>query len=305
MTIRRTCCRIGVVVGGAALAFFSLERSSEARLRAPHTRLPNHDRRDSVVHHASAGAQVYLTADGVTDTYALMNQTLGGTAVEPPDCAHPEFGPHITQAFDSTLGKYAFVFSLHVTPDNDRCIGFDRQRNEIKTYGPSPDYLKGFYGDTVTFRWRFRLDDGFQPSLNFTHIHQIKAADGDASLPLITLTPRVGNPDLLDVIHINSARQSAVLASTALAPFRGTWVEAYEVITYASGGSYAITLTSLADSTILLSYRTDSIDLWRSGTTFVRPKWGIYRSLNSAGYLRDEDVRFDNFCLAKGGDDCP
>jgi hypothetical protein len=45
--------------------------------------------------------------------------------------------------------------------------------------------------------------------------------------------------------------------------------------------------------------------MWRSQTTFVRPKWGIYRSLNSPDYLRDEDVRFDNFCLAKGADDCP
>lgn len=289
----------------AALALFSLERSSEARLTTPHTRLPDHDRRESVVRHARAGAQVYLTADGVTDSYALINQTLGGTAVEVPDCAHPEFGPHITQAWDSTLGKYAFVFSLHVTPDNDRCIGFDRQRNEIKTYGPSPEYLKGSYGDTVTFRWRFRLDDGFQASPNFTHIHQIKPGDGDATQPIISLSPRVGSPDRMDVIHINSAGLRATIASTALAPFRGAWVEAYEVITYASEGSYAITLTNLADSTTLLSYRTDSIDLWRSGTTFVRPKWGIYRSLNSAGYLRDEDVRFDNFCLAKGGDDCP
>jgi hypothetical protein len=45
--------------------------------------------------------------------------------------------------------------------------------------------------------------------------------------------------------------------------------------------------------------------MWRNQTTFVRPKWGIYRSLNSPGYLRDEDVRFDSFCLAKGADDCP
>ena len=126
----------------------------------------------------AASAQVYLTADGVTDTYALINRTLGGTAEEVPDCSHPEFGPHITQAYDNDLGKYAFVFSIHVTPDNDRCVAFDRQRNEIKTYGPSPSYLKGFYGDTVTFRWRFRLDDGFQASPNFTHIHQIKAGDG-------------------------------------------------------------------------------------------------------------------------------
>lgn len=95
------------------------------------------------------------------------------------------------------------------------------------------------------------------------------------------------------------------MATTALAPFKGAWVEAYEVIMYGFVGSYAITLTRVNDGTNLLSYSADQIDMWRNQTTFVRPKWGIYRSLNNPSYLRDEDVRFDSFCLAKGSDDCP
>jgi len=269
------------------------------------TRLPSFVLLAWLLNAPAAYAQVYLTADGVTDTYTLINQTLGGTAEEVPDCSHPEFGPHINQAFDDDLGKYSFVFSIHVTPDNDRCVAFDRQRNEIKTYGPSPAYLRGFYGDVVTFRWRFKLDLGFQASPNFTHIHQIKAGDGDAASPIITLTPRAGNPDHLQIIHVDSAGHSTTVASTALAPFKGVWVEAYEVITYGFDGWYAITLRNLADGTELLSYSSDHFDMWRNQTTFVRPKWGIYRSLNSPTYLRDEDVRFDNFCLAKGSDDCP
>ena len=62
---------------------------------------------------SSLFAQVYLFADGVSDTYTLINSVLGGTAEEVPDCSHPDFGPHITQAFDSELGTYAFVFSIH------------------------------------------------------------------------------------------------------------------------------------------------------------------------------------------------
>ena len=64
-------------------------------------------------------AQVWLTADGETDTYTLINSVLGGNATEVPDCSHPEFGPHIKQAFDPDLAKYIFVFHIHVTPDND------------------------------------------------------------------------------------------------------------------------------------------------------------------------------------------
>jgi len=253
----------------------------------------------------AALAQRYLIADGQTDTYTLINRTLGGTAVETPDCSHPDFGPHITQGFDLDLGRYTFVFHIHVVPDNDRCVAFDRQRNEIKTYGPSPAYLKGFYGDTVTFRWKFKLDGAFQPSPSFTHIHQIKAGDGDANSPIITLTPRTSSPDKLQLIHVNSAGVSRVIATADLAPFEGAWVDAYETLTYGYDGRYSITLTNVSDASVLLVYSNDDIDLWRAGTTFVRPKWGIYRSLNRADYLRDEDVAFNDFCLAKGTDDCP
>src|SRR5215470_17411905 len=214
---------------------------------------------------ASPGlAQTYLFADGTTDTYSLIASVLGGDPIESPDCSHPDFGPHITQAWDDDLGMYSFVFYIHVTPDNDRCTAFDRQRNEIKTYGPSPNYLKGFYGDTVTFRWRFKLDADFQPSPNFTHIHQIKAGDGpDAGPPTITLTPRTGAPETLQLIHINSALVTSVVASTDLSLFKGIWVEAYERLTYGFNGSYSIELKDQITGTLLFSYNDSDIDLWR------------------------------------------
>lgn len=95
------------------------------------------------------------------------------------------------------------------------------------------------------------------------------------------------------------------MATADLAAFEGVWVDAYETLTYGYNGTYSLTLTNVSDGSVLLFYSNDNIDLWRSGTTFVRPKWGIYRSLNRADYLRDEDVAFDDFCLAKGADDCP
>jgi hypothetical protein len=67
-----------------------------------------------------ARSQVNLRADGPGSTYELINSTLGGTAEEVPDCGDPGFGRHITEVFDSTLGKYVFAFYMHVTPDNDR-----------------------------------------------------------------------------------------------------------------------------------------------------------------------------------------
>jgi hypothetical protein len=250
---------------------------------------------------------VKLVADGPGNTYELINSVLGGDATENPDCAHPSFGRHIREEFDSTLGKYVFVFSLHVTPDNDRCNGAtDRQRNEIKTYGPSPDSLKGQLNETVTYRWKFRLDAGFQPSPSFTHIHQIKAGDGNDASPIITITPRAGTPDKLEIIHTGNSSSSTLgkVKAVDLAPFKGTWVEVTEKLTYKTAGSYSITIKRISDGAVLLAYNNSNIDLWRDGTTFCRPKWGIYRSLNNVSYLRDEEVKFADFCITEGEAAC-
>lgn len=247
-------------------------------------------------------AQTILTADGQTDTYTLVNSVFGGTAEEVPDCSHPEFGPHIMQTFDNALSNYVFDFSIHVTPDNDRCVNFDRQRNEIKT---NSNDLVAFQGETLEHRWMFKLDSGFQPSPNFTHIHQIKAIDGNAGAPLITLTPRAGSPNQLQLIETDDSGRGTTLAQTDLSPFLGEWVEADEQATFDWNGSYSITLRRASDGVVLFSYSSNSIEMWRTGTTRIRGKWGIYRSLNSASYLRDEDVLYSGFCVAKAPDTCP
>ena len=275
---------------------------------------------------AVLGAQTqmpaHLTADGTTLPETRAGNVLQASP-ETPDCSHLSFGPHLTQTPDSTLGSYVFVFNMHVVPDNDRCSATDRQRLEIKSEGhsnPTPyqDYIVGHLGDTVTFRWRFMLPAGFQPSYSFTHDHQIKAFDGDDSAPIITLTPRYATPNMLQLLLVDSTLASPpgetiTLTQVPLAPFLGQWVEAYEKITYGHSkeegattpGQYSIVINRLSDGATLLSYSNNDLDLWRVGTTIVRPKWGIYRSLDNAQQLRDEQVRFDNFCLAKGTDDCP
>lgn len=253
---------------------------------------------------AVAYGQSTLIADGHTPAYTSIERFFHA-GPETPDCSHRQFGPHITEAFDPDLGKYVFVFSIHVTPDNDRCKNFDRQRLEIKAEGSSPDGIKGFLGDSMTYRWRFRLPEGFRPSEAFTHIHQIKAFDGDAGAPLITLTPRADSPNRLQIIHVDSHGSGHPLAETELAPFIGQWIEAYEKVTYGSHGTYSIELRRVKDGKVLLTYANPDLDLWRKGTTVMRPKWGIYRSLKHAEQLRDEQIRFDSFCIAKGKAECP
>jgi len=47
----------------------------------------------------------------------------------------------------------------------------------------------------------------------------------------------------------------------------------------------------------LFEYSNNSIVNWRPEAAFVRPKWGIYRSLINAQDLRDEAVLFANFSI--------
>lgn len=248
----------------------------------------------------AASAQVTtLSADGPGDTYELINSVLapGYDVVEVPDCVHTSFGRHIEEVWDSELNKYVFKFHIHVEPDNDRCIKFDRQRNEIKTYNQSPANLIGTYGETVRYKWKFKLDSGFQPSNKFTHIHQIKAYGGPyESIPVVSIIPRGGSSPKLQLMHSDSIT-SVQVDYAPLSDFKGVWVEATEVITYKTDGYYSLELKRISDGATLMSYSNSNINMWRQNANGIRPKWGIYRSLLSADQLRDEEVLFADFSI--------
>lgn len=252
-------------------------------------------------------AQVTLDADGSggIQTYDLINSVLapGNDAVEEPDCSHTPIFQHIDEPFDATLGINVFRFYLHVATDTDRCnSSTDRQRNEIKTYDKSPSNLKGVAGETVIYKWKFKLDAGFQVSSSFTHIHQLKSVGGlYSSMPMYTLTARKSNPDRLELRYAETNSQTTLIR-TALAPFKGEWVEAIETIKYGTNtspdsGTYSIEIKRVSDQTVLLSYTDNAVKNWQTNAVFVRPKWGIYRSLNSPSDLRDEEVLFANFSI--------
>lgn len=240
-----------------------------------------------------------LDADGAGNTYELITSVLapGQNPIEHPDCGHEDFGRHIDEVFDADLNDHAFRFLLHVEPDNDRCQTFDRQRNEIKSYAPSPDNLLGVEEEIVQYKWKFKLPAGFQPSGNFSHIHQLKSVGGPfASHPMYTLTLRKSTPDRIELRYALST-SSVIIEQSPLEPFLDTWIEVTETITYGVNGTYEISLNRLSDNAVLLSYATDDIVNWREDADFVRPKWGLYRSLNSAEDLRDEEVFFADFSI--------
>src|SRR5215213_587923 len=231
--------------------------------------------------------------------------TAAGFGEEDPDCVHGSFGPHVTMASDAQLGKNVFVFHSHIVEDNDRCTNFDRVRMEIKGASTATEHTQG---QTAYYRWKFKLDANFIGGTSFCHIFQIKAKTGDAGAPLITITPRT---DYIEVIHDGGDDGTGTdlgrLVSVPLAPFKGTWVEAYVKYTSSDNGSFEISLKRISDGVTLLSYsKSSGIDMWRTGADQVnRGKWGVYRSKNSTG-LRDEQVRFADFCVSESSSSqCP
>ncbi|XP_037030360.1 uncharacterized protein LOC119070139 [Bradysia coprophila] len=248
--------------------------------------------------------RTHLIADGNSaGTYGLLNRILGGTANSPsyevPDCVHPI--QHITQQVDTELGAPVFVFHSHVDLDNDRCRVFDRLRTEIKTHNPSPDFLKGFYGETVSYSWDFKLDAQFQPATSFTHIFQVKAVGGEDSQPFITITPRLTSvgTTLLQLIHSGFNSAQSTIWQGPLANFLGRWIHVEVEYLCAVAGRFHMTMTRKDTGQQLMTFTSNNIEMWRTGNTFQRPKWGVYRSLNNRASLRDERAFFNNFCLAK------
>jgi len=130
-----------------------------------------------LVQEISNPEQVLLKADGAGNTYELITSVLapGSNPIEAPDCGHMDFGEHIDEIFDNDLNAHVFRFYIHTDQDNDRCINFDRQRNEIKSFDKSPDNTLGVENEKVIYRWKFKLPAGFQSSPKFTHIHQLKS----------------------------------------------------------------------------------------------------------------------------------
>jgi MYXO-CTERM domain-containing protein len=231
---------------------------------------------------ATVQARELMTADGPggVATYTLLGRAY---SIEVPDCGH--MVPHITEEYDAELAKNVFVFALHVNLDDDRCTATDRQRTEIR--GGKLATIVASNGETVYYRWKFKLPVGFQTSPNFTHIFQVKS---DAASPVMTLTPRNTTLAIDGVVGERG--------KTALAPFLGTWVVVDLTVLYGVAGHIDLTIRRIAGGAVLMSYAGDA-DTWQASDTGHDPKFGLYRSLSSPTYLRDEEVRFADFCVSK------
>jgi hypothetical protein len=58
-----------------------------------------------------------------------------------------------------------------------------------------------------------------------------------------------------------------------------------------------MSIKRISDGATILSYSNNNIMTIRPSNDFIRPKWGIYRSLNNPTDLRDDSIRFNTFSI--------
>lgn len=246
-----------------------------------------------------------LDADGDMvglDAYDLIRDFGGPNSIEAPDLYpinHPEVR-HIYEDTDVTVGDH-FVFTIHrdIDIDRDRVENDDRQRNEIKTYSSSEEAVKGYQGETFIFRWKFRINADMEVSRRFTHLFQLKAVGGDDSQPVLTISgAERSNEDGIEVRH-SPLQDHTVLQRTDWRDATGEWLQAYCRVTFSDAGDLRLIVYRMSDNAVIFDIDEQGLDLWRGEdeTHFVRPKWGIYRSIFEPENLRPEEetVRFANF----------
>ena len=250
-----------------------------------------------------------LDADGDQvglDTYDLIRAFGGPNPIEAPDLYpinHPGVR-HIYEDSDATVGNH-FVFIIHrdIDIDRDRVENDDRQRNEIKTYNSSEEAVKGFENETFIYRWKFRINADMEVSTRFTHMFQLKAVGGEDSHPILTISGAERSGEDVIEVRYSPLQQDTILQRLDWTMVTGEWLEAYCRVTFAESGDLRLIVTRMRDDGVIFDIDERGLDLWRGEdpSHFVRPKWGIYRSILDLANLRpdEENVRFANFSVSE------
>jgi hypothetical protein len=250
-------------------------------------------------------ADAYLEGKLYSDINTYMRR-FGFDYTEEPNCTGG-FGGHIDGVhgavdLDPYFNRYVFRFDIHIDPviDGDRCSSgtVERQRNEMKSITNNSTWAKvqGNWDEWQILEWKFKLPKGFQPTSNFCHIHQIKAQDGpNNGAPVITITPRASSSGLnkrIQIIHsVDGANtdKGTIVDNIPLSDFEDEWVQVREEVHYTHDGFYSAKITRISDGKVLIDFKDENIDMWRIGSSYIRSKFGIYRSL-AGGRLNQDPV---------------
>jgi hypothetical protein len=180
--------------------------------------------------------------------------------------------------------------------DRDTTGGGDRQRTESKGMVQGGHILKMTNGQTWTLSYEMFMPTSLHGTSKFTHIFQTKTPIDNGG-PYVTLDlGRSGSKELLRArAYANSG--SPDIASTDLAPLRNKWITVQWTFTIGSSGkaSFVCRNGTGASAPIAVQGSRTGVKI-PDQNDYVRPKWGIYRSVQSASSdILDTYLLFRNY----------
>jgi hypothetical protein len=201
--------------------------------------------------------------------------------------------------------KYVVVEGDHYrfniwADDRDTTGGGDRQRTESKGMVQDGTALKMHNGETWTISYEMYMPSTLHGTSKFTHIFQTKTPSTNGG-PWVTLDlGRSGSKELLRArAYANSG--SPDIASTDLAPLRDKWITIEWTFTPGSKGTAAFTVRNGtgAGAPVAAQGSMSNVNIPDQGD-YVRPKWGIYRSVESAkSDILNTYLLFRNYSAAR------
>ena len=207
--------------------------------------------------------------------------------------------------FPSRKGKYIVVEGDHYRfniwkNDRDTTGGGDRQRTESKGMVTNGSALKLKNGETWVISYEMYMPSSLHGTSKFTHIFQTKTPKTNGG-PWTTLSlSRSGSTETIRA-RAFSTSGAPDIASTNLAPLRDKWVTVEWTITPGSSGTVGFVLRNGTGSNapIAVQGKRSGVRIPDEGD-YVRPKWGIYRSVESASSdIQNTYIIFRNYTATK------
>jgi chitin-binding protein len=173
-----------------------------------------------------------------------------------------------------------YRFDMHMV---DRDSYDDRQRQEVagmRTGGANVVLLEG---ETWRFTYSMFIPATLKATTTFTHIMQTKMpGQGTSPVTVMSLRRKSG----VEKIEFKVFEGNVLVGDTDLAPLRDRWIDTEVEIKVGDGTSGRVRWVLRNGGTTVLDRTKSGVDTFLGDR--LRPKWGIYRSLDdTSGSLQD------------------
>jgi hypothetical protein len=183
--------------------------------------------------------------------------------------------------------KYIYVEDDHYRfdiykDDRDSTGGGDRQRTESKGMVANGTALKMHDNETWTISHEMFMPTTLHGTSKFSHIFQLKTPATNGG-PWVTLDlSRSGSTERLRA-RAYSTSGAPDIAATDLSPLRNKWITVEWTFKIGAKGTARFVARNGTGSNapVVVDHSLSNVNVPAQGD-YVRPKWGIYRSVESA-----------------------